>query len=511
MEFGLISLIIIVIVKQYRPEFVLYVSLAAGVLILVMIMDKIGAIIDLLTTLSNKTAINNEFLILLIKITGIAFLTEFTVSICKDTGETAIANKVDLGGKVLIISMSIPIIASLLETILKLLPWKGIKQMKKIFIMTISFLIFIPSICTATETTSQDVLQSQQEELNISSFIKEAQKYTQNTFKDIDVNELFTSAITGKIDNDTIIKSIVSLVGKEVLNCATVLGSILVIIIIHSILKSISEGLENKNVAQITYYVQYILIVTLIMANFSDILQMVKTSIQNLVGFMNSLVPLLITLMLTTGNFASAGILEPIILFIITFIGNFITTILLPFVLISTALAIISKVSSRIQVDKLSKFFNSTVVWTLGVVLTLFVGIISVEGSLSSTVDGITAKTTKAAVSNFIPVVGKILGDAVDTVMGCSNILKNAVGIVGVVVVIAICVGPIIKLAILMGLYYLAGAVCQPIADEKIVKLLEEMGNTFKMLLAIMCSVSVMLIIGTTLVLKITNSGLMYR
>jgi len=476
-----------------------------------MIMDKIGAIIDLLTTLSNKTAINNEFLILLIKITGIAFLTEFTVSICKDTGETAIANKVDLGGKVLIISMSIPIIASLLETILKLLPWKGIEQMKKIFIMTILFLIFIPSICTATETTSQDVLQSQQEELNISSFIKEAQKYTQNTFKDIDVNELFTSAITGKIDNDTIIKSIVSLVGKEVLNCATVLGSILVIIIIHSILKSISEGLENKNVAQITYYVQYILIVTLIMANFSDILQMVKTSIQNLVGFMNSLVPLLITLMLTTGNFASAGILEPIILFIITFIGNFITTILLPFVLISTALAIISKVSSRIQVDKLSKFFNSTVVWTLGVVLTLFVGIISVEGSLSSTVDGITAKTTKAAVSNFIPVVGKILGDAVDTVMGCSNILKNAVGIVGVVVVIAICVGPIIKLAILMGLYYLAGAVCQPIADEKIVKLLEEMGNTFKMLLAIMCSVSVMLIIGTTLVLKITNSGLMYR
>lgn len=119
---GLTSLIIIVIVKQYRPEFVLYVSLAAGTLILVMIMEKINSIISLLTTLSNKTAINNEFLVLLIKITGIAFLTEFTVSICKDTGETAIANKVDLGGKVLIISMSIPIIASLLETILKLLP-----------------------------------------------------------------------------------------------------------------------------------------------------------------------------------------------------------------------------------------------------------------------------------------------------------------------------------------------------------------------------------------------------
>ncbi len=325
------------------------------------------------------------------------------------------------------------------------------------------------------------------------------------------MGELFSAAITGNIDNSTIAKSIVGIVGKEILDCITVLGSIIVIIVIHSILKSISEGLENKSVSQITYYVQYILIVTLIMGNFADIIEMVKSSIESLVGFMNSLVPLLITLMLTTGNIASAGLLEPIILFIITFIGNFIVGVLIPFVLLSTVLSIVSKVSNRVQVDKLSKFFNSTVVWILGIALTLFVGVLSVEGSLSSTVDGIIAKTAKAAVSNFIPVVGKILGDAVDTVIGCSNILKNAVGIVGVIIVIGICIAPIIKLAVLMGLYYLAGAICQPIADEKIVKLLEEMGNTFKMLLAIMCSVSVMLIVGTTLVIKISNSGLMYR
>ena len=87
-----------------------------------MILPRISAIIDLLKSLSNKTAINNEFLGLLIKITGIAFLTEFAVSICKDTGETAIANKVDIGGKIIIISMSIPIISGLLQTIIKVLP-----------------------------------------------------------------------------------------------------------------------------------------------------------------------------------------------------------------------------------------------------------------------------------------------------------------------------------------------------------------------------------------------------
>lgn len=119
---GLIALIIIIILKQYKPEFVIYVSLIAGVLIITMILGKISAIIELLSNLSSKTALNNQFLGLLIKITGIAFLTEFAVSICKDSGETAIANKMDMGGKVIIISMSIPIISGLLETIIKVLP-----------------------------------------------------------------------------------------------------------------------------------------------------------------------------------------------------------------------------------------------------------------------------------------------------------------------------------------------------------------------------------------------------
>jgi len=247
------------------------------------------------------------------------------------------------------------------------------------------------------------------------------------------------------------------------------------------------------------------------MSNFTDIIAMVKNSIENLVNFANTLIPLLMTLILTTGNIASSNILEPILLFIITFIGNFIGKIIIPIVLISTALGIVSKISDRVQIDKLSKFFKSSVIWILGVVLTLFVSLLSIEGSLSSSVDGITAKTAKAAVSSFIPVVGKILGDAVDTVIGCTSILKNAVGIVGVVVIIGICVTPIIKLTLLTITYKLGSALCQPIADEKIIKLLEQMGDTFKILLGIMCAIAVMLIIGTTLVMKISNSGLMYR
>ena len=183
----------------------------------------------------------------------------------------------------------------------------------------------------------------------------------------------------------------------------------MVIIIISSVLRSITDGLENKSVSQITYYITYILIVTIVMKNFSDIINMVKTSIDNLVAFTNCLIPLLITLMITTGNIASAGMLQPIILWIISFIGNFINVVLVPASLISVALSVISNVSDRVQIDKLSKYINTTVVWILGIVLTIFVGVSSLEGSITNGVDALTVKTTKAAVSNFIPIVGRIL------------------------------------------------------------------------------------------------------
>lgn len=119
---GLIAVIIILILKQYRPEFAIYVSIGAGVLIFALIAGKLLGIIEILQNLANKASVNNEFIVLLIKITGIAILTEFAASICKDSGESAIASKIDFGGKVVIMSLSIPILSSLLQTIINILP-----------------------------------------------------------------------------------------------------------------------------------------------------------------------------------------------------------------------------------------------------------------------------------------------------------------------------------------------------------------------------------------------------
>ena len=379
--------------------------------------------------------------------------------------------------------------------------------MKKI-ILTIIFLLICSSNVFGAE---EEIFKSQMDSLDISSFINKSKQYTKEIFPDLELDNFLTSAIKGNIDNKGIIKSLLGVFGSEFKELLKVVTGILIIIIVHSILNSFSSNLENSNVSQISFYVQYILIVTLVMSNFADIIKLVNESIQNLVSFIYSLLPILITLMISTGSIASGTIIQPIILLLIQFIGNVITSFVIPIILVGTVLGIISNISDKVSVNKMSKYLKSWTLWFVGIVLTLFVTVLSLEGTMTASVDGITAKTTKAAVSTVIPVVGKILGDAVDTVIGCAGILKNAIGVVGIVIILGICVVPVIKLTLFTCTYYIIAAIAEPLADKKIINLLETIGDTFKILLGLMTAISFMVIIGVTIVIKISNSGLMYR
>ncbi len=376
-----------------------------------------------------------------------------------------------------------------------------------IFLMAIITYFISPQVMASTD---EELISSQAESLGISSFLSDSEKYTKDVFGDIDVNEIFKASVSGNFDNNMLMNIIFTLLGDNIKDALSTIATVMIIIVIHSILKAISENLGNENVSKIAYFIEYILIITLIMTNFSTIITEMKTAVQNLTGFANSLIPLMITLMITTGNIVSSGMLQPILLLLVTFISNFMTNILIPIALVSTALGIISKISDQAQVGKLSKFLNSSMVWILGTVLTLFVSVTSLEGGLTSSIDGVTAKAAKTAISSVVPVVGSILGDAVNTIMGCSNIIKNAVGVIGIIVIIAICIRPIVQLAALAITYYLGAALCEPIADEKVVGIMEQMGGTFKIFLAVMFAMTVLLIIGIAIVMKISNSGLMY-
>jgi len=281
--------------------------------------------------------------------------------------------------------------------------------------------------------------------------------------------------------------------------------AILIVIVVHSILKAIIENLGNNGTARIAYFIQYLIVVSLIVNNFVNILEILRNSIINVINFMHLLIPILITLMLTTGAIVSTSTLDATLLFLINILGGIINSLIIPIIMIGTTLSIVNSFSEKIQVSRLAKFLNSAVMWILGVILTIFVCTLSIEGTLASSVDGLTAKTAKAAISTFIPIVGKVMGDTVDTIIGCANLLKNAVGVIGVVIILGIVVVPIIKITVMWALMRFLAALCETIADEKIVKLIDSIADSYKLLFGILISVSVMFIVGTTIVLRLTN------
>ncbi len=356
-----------------------------------------------------------------------------------------------------------------------------------------------------------EIINSQTNALGINDFLNSAKKYTESAFPNLDITKMFTDSISGNIGNIFQIGNIGKMFLNELSTAVQLMISVVIIIIIHSIFKAIIENLGNSSSSKVVYFVQYLIIVTIITNSFISILGVTKESISNIVGFMNLLIPLMITLMLTTGTIVTTSVTQPILLFMVNFIGNFITNFLIPLLLVAITISIISNISDKIQIDRLSKFLKSSIVWILGIVLTIFSCTLSLEGTLSSSVDGLTGKTAKAAVSSFIPVVGKILGDTVDSVIGCGNILKNSVGIIGVFIIVGIVIIPIIRILILWFAFKMTSAVCEVVADVKIVKLIDQIADSYKILLAILISVSVMFIIGITIVIKITNSALMYR
>lgn len=119
---ALIAVIMSIVLKENRPEFAIFVSIIVGIIVIVSLTPNINEIINYIKDLANKTNINLKFVEILLKITGIAILSEFAVSICNDANEKSIGSKIDIGGKIIIISISLPIVKALLDVIIKILP-----------------------------------------------------------------------------------------------------------------------------------------------------------------------------------------------------------------------------------------------------------------------------------------------------------------------------------------------------------------------------------------------------
>ncbi len=348
---------------------------------------------------------------------------------------------------------------------------------------------------------------------NISSFLEEIKKYSNEYFPELSNEELLNELINGEnITNDsTIIEKIFEVLIGEFQNNISLILKIIGIAILCSILKSIQLSFSDNNISDIAFYTCYLMIVTLIITSFTSIVSLCTDTVNKLSDFMNMVVPLIFSLIVVSGNITTISFLQPLIVGIITFITYLLNTVIIPIIYVATVINIITNISEHIKLDKISELLKKGALWIIEICLIIFVSVLSFEGTLASSVDGMTSKIAKNVVSSTIPVVGKILGDTVDSVIGGITITKNAIGMIGVIAILAITVSPLIKSLIAMAVINVSTAIIEPIADSRIFKCMNGVAASLKIIVGILAIVIFIFIIAITMMLKISNNAMMYK
>ena len=206
----------------------------------------------------------------------------------------------------------------------------------------------------------------------------------------------------------------------------------------------------------------------------------------------------------------AATVLEPTMLAIVVIVVPIVQYIFIPAVMISTALNIVNGMSDKFKTDRMVKLLNSVVKWGLSVILTIFVSLAGLKSIASAGADGLTIKLSKFAASNLVPMVGGILAESVETVMNCSVVIKNSVGILGIICLVLIALRPVLKLGAILILFRLTAAVAEPVSEPKLINCISRLADSVAVLFSIVVAVTVMFIIVVTILINAGTSAIMF-
>ncbi len=308
-----------------------------------------------------------------------------------------------------------------------------------------------------------------------------------------------------------IAKGLLAFLFHEILYNGKLLATIVILTVFSMVLETLQSAFERKTVSKIAYAISYMVLIIIAINSFTVAINYAKTAISNMIHFMIAMIPLLLTLLASMGNIVSTSVLHPLIVFMIHTVGTLIYVIVFPLLFFSAVLHIVSALTDRYKVTQLANLLRNVSVALLGVFLTVFLGVISVQGATASVTDGVTIRTAKYVTGNFIPVVGRMFSDATDTVIGASLLVKNAIGLAGVVVIILLCAFPALKILTLALIYNLSAAVMQPLGESPIVTCLQTIGKSMVYVFAALASVGLMFFLAITIIIAAGNVSVMMR
>ncbi len=298
---------------------------------------------------------------------------------------------------------------------------------------------------------------------------------------------------------------------REVVANTALLGKLVILAIICSVLQNLTSAFDRGSTGQLSYMVTYLVLVTLAIGSFTLAVNAGREVVDRMVVFMQAILPVLITLLVAVGGFASAAIYQPALFAGIALIATVIRNIVLPLILFSAILSLVSNLSPRFRVSNLAGLVKSVAMGILGILSTIFLGMLSIQGVAGAVGDSVALRTAKFATDAFIPVVGGLFSGALEAIVSSSLLIKNAVGIAGVMVVLAIMVMPLLKIFCLALIYKLAGAMIQPVEDGQIVNCLNDLGNSLMAVFAVVATAGLLFFFTITIVVAVGNVTVMFR
>lgn len=387
-------------------------------------------------------------------------------------------------------------------------------SLQKIFKVVLVILLTIVNMRSniyALNEAEEDSLENSKnviiESLDFNEYIRKIDSYIDSSgLEGINIDEITSDFIqNGKFDNNLILKLVFNTFGKEIL--VTLKGAVIVYIII--ILMSIisSFDLEEKgDITKISKIVCFIALSTIMIKNFLEIINNFRSVVNLLTTVMQVVSPFLLSVLIATGALSTTGIIEPILLFLASLVGFLINYIVIPFFMISVAFNVIYSISENLRISKVSKLFSGSALWLIGVIFTIFLSVLSLESSVSSSIDSLTIKTTQAAVSNFVPVVGKFFSDSFETVVGATKIIGKTGGAIGIIAIILVSLVPLIKLLSIVVIYNILNTLIEPIyADDKVSKYISNFTDVYKNMLGILIGIVILFVISTAIILNLVS------
>lgn len=322
-----------------------------------------------------------------------------------------------------------------------------------------------------------------------------------NLIKNKDINYSFKSFFAG----------VFNYFFKEIIANSQLLAKLIILAVLLAILQNLQSAFEKDNISKLAYSVCYLILIGIIINSFMIALSLGKQTINDMVNFLHAILPLLLSLLVALGGFASAAVFHPIIFMTVSGVGTLIRDILLPLIFLSSILIVVNNITDTFKVSRMSGLLREISIGLLGFFLSIFLGVIIIQGAGAAVADGVSVRTAKFATKNFFPIVGGIFADALDMVIGCSLLIKNSIGTFGVIVVFLICIFPMIKIISIMVIYKIASALVEPLGETKIVKCLNDVGNSLTMIFICVSAVAMMLFIAITIIIGAGNVMVMMR